>query len=350
MLSSLQKPAAVVKPPETLGENSTDRANSTTQDATSSHSQATTVPSVTCSSGTAHEERGKSGLGAKTREDDRKINGKDVEPQTKDCGRKGVVSAVEGEDWADGSDDQFLNEVIHELEKFEKESLPPETGHHASTFQDPRCSLGNLYASADHANLTKPTLNAITPSRACLVSHIAPVTLLPPSHPSMRKSGKQPHQESNTHSPLQQQTISTPVCSAKTTSSRTPTAIAGSSQTITGARSELLAGTPSFAKPSDSFRTPSTTQWMKLKYSLSTSPSLSTCDTPQPFNGGKLTPPLCTCGKRAKRKLVTSPGPNQGKPFFSCPRGRESGCQYFRWESAPSPGSTSAVNLSSEYT
>ena len=97
------------------------------------------------------------------------------------------------------------------------------------------------------------------------------------------------------------------------------------------------------------FQTPSTVQWMRAKSFQS-----STCSSgsPQPFNGGKLTPPLCGCGKRARRRLVTSPGPNQGRPFFSCPAGRDSGCQYFRWETLiphTSLHTDTAVDLSSEY-
>ncbi|KAL8590139.1 hypothetical protein ACOMHN_010334 [Nucella lapillus] len=53
----------------------------------------------------------------------------------------------------------------------------------------------------------------------------------------------------------------------------------------------------------------------------------------------KATPPLCRCGRRAKRRLVQSPGPNQGRWFFSCLKGTAStataksiGCGFFQWE------------------
>lgn len=61
----------------------------------------------------------------------------------------------------------------------------------------------------------------------------------------------------------------------------------------------------------------------------------------------KVTPPLCNCGKRTRRKTVYSPGPNQGRNFFSCCNRRQikqtgltdvtnygGGCNFFRWESA----------------
>ena len=62
-------------------------------------------------------------------------------------------------------------------------------------------------------------------------------------------------------------------------------------------------------------------------------------------NGGKVTPPLCGCGRRARWRTAANPGPNQGRNFFSCPlnHGRpsfgnnsakngRSGCGYFQWE------------------
>ncbi|KAJ1522524.1 hypothetical protein ONE63_001711 [Megalurothrips usitatus] len=51
----------------------------------------------------------------------------------------------------------------------------------------------------------------------------------------------------------------------------------------------------------------------------------------------KRTPPLCRCGRRAICKVANSPGPNQGRSFFSCPNQRRSlgmvskGCNFFMW-------------------
>ena len=64
------------------------------------------------------------------------------------------------------------------------------------------------------------------------------------------------------------------------------------------------------------------------------------------FNGGGVTPPLCNCGRRTRRRSVINPGPNQGRAFFTCSlnHGRsslsssadkskaKSGCKFFRWE------------------
>ena len=300
-------------------------------------------------------------------------------------------SAVREEDWVIESDENFLNGIIHEFEQFEKNNyMHPEVPNETtSNHQEPRCS-SSTYQLANHTattNQRKHTEVEITPSRSRFVSHITPVTLLPPTHLKRVTDEHQP--QTNTHqqplqqlqtvhsssphttpaahlSQQQQRQITSPLSFASTQKAlHTPTATTCTPQKLSRATAAFELGNtsgmgntavvtpPTTAAPSVSFRTPSTTQWMKVKSSLSTSPSTPSLDSPQPFNGGKITPPLCNCGKRAKRKFVTSPGPNQGKPFFSCPGGREAGCQYFRWEtSSPSAAHTlsSTVNLSSEYT
>ncbi|XP_057698919.1 ERI1 exoribonuclease 2 [Corythoichthys intestinalis] len=62
-------------------------------------------------------------------------------------------------------------------------------------------------------------------------------------------------------------------------------------------------------------------------------------------NNGKMTPPLCNCGRRAKRLQVSNGGPNHGKGFYCCAGHRSGGgsgvgahnnkgCQFFKWESS----------------
>ncbi|KAK5899011.1 hypothetical protein CesoFtcFv8_008532 [Champsocephalus esox] len=57
--------------------------------------------------------------------------------------------------------------------------------------------------------------------------------------------------------------------------------------------------------------------------------------------GQRITSPLCGCGRRAKRQLVSNGGPNHGRGFFCCPVRRsgsggriQKGCEFFKWESA----------------
>ncbi len=71
-------------------------------------------------------------------------------------------------------------------------------------------------------------------------------------------------------------------------------------------------------------------------------------------SGGKVTPPLCDCGKRAKRKIVVTPGPNEGLPFYVCPNGRGGGrmkrsCGYFRWECPSSSSTGTLYPIASDY-
>lgn len=74
-----------------------------------------------------------------------------------------------------------------------------------------------------------------------------------------------------------------------------------------------------------------------------------------PTRGGtvaqRVTSPLCSCGRRAKRQLVSNGGPNHGRSFYCCPVRRPAGggqvrkgCEFFKWESAVTPavGSSSA--------
>ena len=48
----------------------------------------------------------------------------------------------------------------------------------------------------------------------------------------------------------------------------------------------------------------------------------------------KRTPPMCHCGKRSKYCTVQSPGPNEGRSFYACSRGRlaKDKCVFFKWE------------------
>ncbi|XP_060606663.1 ERI1 exoribonuclease 2-like [Ruditapes philippinarum] len=52
----------------------------------------------------------------------------------------------------------------------------------------------------------------------------------------------------------------------------------------------------------------------------------------------KVTPPLCKCGRRSKRRMVQSPGQNMGRFFFSCAVrkrvGSKEGCDFFKWETS----------------
>lgn len=62
----------------------------------------------------------------------------------------------------------------------------------------------------------------------------------------------------------------------------------------------------------------------------------STVNLQEPWESGKMTPPLCKCGRRSKRLVVSNNGPNHGKAFYCCPVGKfqedRKCCSYFKWE------------------
>ncbi|XP_029396970.1 ERI1 exoribonuclease 2 isoform X2 [Mus pahari] len=84
-------------------------------------------------------------------------------------------------------------------------------------------------------------------------------------------------------------------------------------------------------KPISSICFPGTT-------SCRVSPSVltSTVNLQDPWKTGKMTPPLCKCGRRSKRLIVSNNGPNHGKAFYCCPVGKyrqdRKCCGYFKWE------------------
>uniref|UniRef100_A0A8C3KHC6 ERI1 exoribonuclease 2 n=1 Tax=Calidris pygmaea TaxID=425635 RepID=A0A8C3KHC6_9CHAR len=67
------------------------------------------------------------------------------------------------------------------------------------------------------------------------------------------------------------------------------------------------------------------------------------------LKNGKPTPPLCNCGRRAKKLYVSNAGPNHGKAFFCCPagkhKGNKKGCGYFKWEYALLKQKSSGLTL-----
>nr|XP_003418853.1 ERI1 exoribonuclease 2 isoform X1 [Loxodonta africana] len=62
----------------------------------------------------------------------------------------------------------------------------------------------------------------------------------------------------------------------------------------------------------------------------------STVNLQERWKSGKMTPPLCKCGRRSKRLVVSNNGPNHGKVFYCCPTGKyqenRKQCGYFKWE------------------
>ncbi|NXS82207.1 ERI2 exoribonuclease, partial [Erpornis zantholeuca] len=81
----------------------------------------------------------------------------------------------------------------------------------------------------------------------------------------------------------------------------------------------------------------------------------STVNLNQPVRAvrnGKPTPPLCNCGRRAKKLCVSNGGPNHGRAFFCCPVGKQGGnkkgCGYFKWEFALLKEKSNGLALSTD--
>lgn len=368
-LSHHQNPTAIIQPPVITREGNSEASSApcAVQGAQSCDGEQSTKCIITASDTSDCEDKGSS---VENGQKEEKLRGK-FERETKEQAREHKsIHVVESEDWMGGKDDEFLKEVIHELEQFEKENYPEqcETEHTTKQCQEscsivaqpnkqdvfPQC----IQTHCPHPHLvgrsgrSQVTVNDTTPSRTPCIPHIVPVTLLPPSHGCVQMYGSNKDTFQKPKTPLSTAQVLSPppnLTYDHTKSSAFECSTLSHSKPINQeAPPEATAGATSLPKPAcdDGFRTPSTSQWMKTKNSFSSS-SLSGQDSPVPFNGGKITPPLCDCGKRTRRKVVSSPGPNQGKPFYSCSKGRTSGCGYFKWEI--SQHSFSSFNLSSEY-
>ena len=71
--------------------------------------------------------------------------------------------------------------------------------------------------------------------------------------------------------------------------------------------------------------------------------SLKSPSTSSTRRSTRRTSPLCKCGRRTKHCTVRTPGPNEGRSFYACPKGKQSGCKYFEWEKAAADNGASPV-------
>ena len=71
--------------------------------------------------------------------------------------------------------------------------------------------------------------------------------------------------------------------------------------------------------------------------------SLKSPSTSATRRSTRRTSPLCKCGRRTKYCTVQKPGPNEGRSFYACPKGKQSGCKYFAWEDVAADNGASPV-------
>ena len=194
-----------------------------------------------------------------------------------------------------------------------------------------------------------PAIHGHTPSRTECISHITPVTLLlreATVHQDSKQSFKRAS-KSNCQSTCVTNSFTglptTPIEYQGSVSSGVVKESPPSHLKACPGASASACATSQCGSSSGIFRTPNTSEWIRFKNQCSNS-SLRTMTTPQNSsvdniilaNSVKVTPPLCSCGRRAKRKSVCTPGPNEGKPFFVCPNSsgsnKRQGCGFFKWE------------------
>ena len=132
-----------------------------------------------------------------------------------------------------------------------------------------------------------------------------------------------------------------------------PVPIASSTSTSSGNTTDVKSKTPkTISKVSNNFtaNTPFGTFHVNQRTPNFSASSMN-CQS-MSLNGSnsssmKMTPPLCKCGRRSKRKMVQSPGQNLGRFFFSCGVRKSTwskeGCDFFKWEVASSVNATSSL-------
>ena len=340
-----------------------------------------------------------------------------------------VTSEIE-DDWT-GFDEGLMKDIVRELDDWDNDydlaceqllgANRPSTTHkehhdnsHGVTRPSTRSGTINtqpvLQPLQENARLM-----AGTPSRPDFVSHVAPVTLLScPRHGSGEKSLQSPMACgpsskvqsicSNACSEICVVDETPPYSAENATNHRTKLLYSGNTtqhtahphnQTASNFNHICTSSTPTGFTPRLSpnllknthptnalqqnretpnsalnFRTPSTSEWMKVKRLSSGSthtPSPSSTHTALSdstytpssnisgsisgellSSGGKVTPPLCNCGRRT----VSTPGPNEGQTFYACPNGKASdksrGCGFFKWERMLACSSSSSSSWSSQ--
>lgn len=124
-------------------------------------------------------------------------------------------------------------------------------------------------------------------------------------------------------------------------------------QTVGRVRSSFICSTAVPQLCPSSIRTPQNQSSVRSSYGtkfLTPGTTVTPCNQPIYNSTMKPTPPMCSCGCRAKRKYVQSPGQNMGRPFYCCgasTRTSKKGCNFFKWESSCS---VTPVGYSSEVT
>lgn len=176
----------------------------------------------------------------------------------------------------------------------------------------------------------KCTTTSVTPCRTQSTLSFKPQGTFKP--PSARLSNTYTHLDPN--GTVRTKTLNTPPTMPLNTPSTKPL----------NTPSTIPLNTPStkhLSTPLDTskFRTPSARPLKSPTdipgYKTTSSTTFQSSTNPSSMKG---TPPLCNCGKRSKRRMVQTPGPNLGRFFFTCGSSyynstdRKNACGFFKWE------------------
>ena len=225
----------------------------------------------------------------------------------------------------------------------------------ATTSEHPQVTTGNNLISKPRCVST--LCNQYTPSTSTVVSHIQPLTLLPSATINIDSLISSTTSSVTHHSPKQLMTplctkrdeyyTSTPIttsCNKQQTTFKTPTSLVYTSTNASTSNTRDSIRNCSETSINNSskslFKTPNTAERIHVK------------DSSSHYQDLKVTPPFCDCGKRSRRKITSTPGPNEGQSFFACSKSRRNGCGFFQWEYSlvtGSPMNHDGCKLESEY-
>lgn len=229
----------------------------------------------------------------------------------------------------DSLDEELITNILVEVDNLisiENKRVPSSEKPHQEESQQPKLTVpANIPPCKRSSQVVRQT-----PSR--FVSHISPVTLLP-SAPTIslgRHNDSPLLLSSNAH-----------------TIKETPTKVDSHVLEMKMSSFKSLSSTPKMnSRPCSCVAngydlTPTEMKVYKSGVNntcINSQSSLSTSSNSVVLSaiGHKVTPPMCECGRRTKRKLVAKVGPNEGKPFYICPNSSGSnksrGCGFFKWE------------------
>ena len=259
--------------------------------------------------------------------------------ETRQSSNKSTISELSNKRDVPCNDDTFdiSPETLLEIDLLVKNEM-------ATTSEHPQVTTGNNLISK--LRYVSASCNQYTPSRASVMSHVKPLTLQ-----SSATINKDPLESSTTssvthHNPKQlmtslcikqdeycTSTTITTSCNEKQTTFKTPTSLVYTSSNVSSSSRDS-------SSSKSLFKTPNSAEWIRVKGSSSYRQNL------------KVTPPLCGCGKRSRRKVTSTPGPNQGQSFFACSKSRTNGCGFFQWDYSlltESPMDHDGCKLESEY-